>query len=336
MNFFITNREIIIDANGHESIREDGRERASDSLRFGLYHMETRSFELFPEPSQAAESIYEIKSDQRADTLVGSARFFKQLYDELVNPDYAEKNDVLFFVHGFNTDLEGVRGAFERLNRCYCESASSPIRHVIVFTWPGRSPAVPYHYFNDKQDAIHSGEALARGIGKVVLFMKEFLVNAGNPSCQRNIHLMAHSMGHRVLKHMMLELGTNSVRPPELFKEILLMAADIEYSIFERDEAFNNLIEMGKRIHIYYHEKDRVLDISKYTKNLSNRLGRYGRKRNDPNLVDVFDANVSGVNDDLESGFSNDKLNHWYYYTSSEVVTDVIRVLRGDVSNFVA
>ncbi|MFX3625799.1 MAG: hypothetical protein ACN6I4_00400 [bacterium] len=55
---------------------------------------------------------------------------------------------------------------------------------------------------------------------------------------------------------------------------------------------------MGKRVHIYFHRRDRVLDISKYTKNFSNRLGRYGRKRVDQAQIDIFDADVTNTNDD--------------------------------------
>ncbi len=112
------------------------------------------------------------------------------------------------------------------------------------------------------------------------------------------------------------------------------MAADVNYNIFEPNEPFSALIEMGKRVHVYFHEGDRVLDISKYTKNFSNRLGRYGRKKIDPTQIDVIDANVTIVKDDLEPGFGTDKLNHWYYYSSSEVVDDVAEVLSGKKSKF--
>ena len=53
-------------------------------------------------------------------------------------------------------------------------------------------------------------------------------------------------------------------------------------------------------------------------------------------MIDIFDANVSTVVDDLEPGLSNNMLNHWYYYTSAAVVTDVISVLAGNKSNFVS
>jgi esterase/lipase superfamily enzyme len=335
MNFFITNREIEERAHGVEAIRENGREHAGDNLRFGTYEIASRTFTLFPEPTSATDTFYGSLAARPADELAGSARFFKTLYDELRRPD-ALRNDVLFFIHGFNTDLDGVRAAFERLHRCYVQPPSSPVAHLVVFTWPGRSPKVPYHYFDDRKDAIRSGEAFARGMEKVIRFFREFLSDGQNEPCGRNIHLMVHSMGTRVLKHMMLKLRACRTPLPELFGEILLMAADIEFDIFEPGRPFDSLISLGRRVHVYFHERDRVLDISKYTKNFSNRLGRYGRKKIDPTQVDVLDANVTGVQDDLDPNLGSDALNHWYYYSSSEVVNDVIRVMTdGNESRFV-
>jgi esterase/lipase superfamily enzyme len=336
MNFFITNREIITKA-GVESIREDGKEHAGDNLRFGTYDVASKKFTLFPEPSKEEDTTYQNLAKKSIAELKGSGKFFRLLYDELikVNADgkKAAKNDVLFFIHGFNTDLKGVRSAFKTLTERYINDPKSPIGHLVIFTWPGKSPDIPYHYFDDKKDAIRSGEVFARAMEKVIHFFKEFLLNAGNEPCNRNIHFMVHSMGHRVVKHMMLELTNKGIAYPDLFKEILLMAADIEYDIFEPNIAFNSLIDLGKRIHVYFHHNDRVLDISKFTKNFSNRLGRYGRKRIDPLMVDIFDADVTAIKEDqgdLEEKF----LNHWYYYSSTDVVNDVINVLNGGTSGF--
>jgi esterase/lipase superfamily enzyme len=129
-------------------------------------------------------------------------------------------------------------------------------------------------------------------------------------------------------------LHANGTPLPEIFNEVLLMAADIEYDIFERDEAFNSLIDLGSRVHVYFNGQDRVLDISKYTKNFSNRLGRYGRKRIDPTLAHVVDAETTGVTEDRDAHLEEKLLNHWYYYTSTEVITDVIEVLNGRESHF--
>jgi esterase/lipase superfamily enzyme len=332
MDFFITNREIIKDAEA-EYIRADGLEHAGDNLRFGQYDNLSDTFILYEEPQTDADITYSDINTGPKEQLKGSAHFFRELYDQLCK-DSGPKNDVLFFIHGFNTDLEGVRDNFKMLRRLYAEDPESPINHIIIFTWPGRCPVVPVHYFDDMKDAIRSGETLARGMQKVIRFFKEFLVNAGNIPCERKIHFMAHSMGHRVLKHMMLELKTNRTPLPDLFGEILLMAADIEYDIFELNDVFPHLIDLGKRVHVYFHHNDKVLDISKYTKNFSNRLGRYGRKRIDPLQVDVIDVNVTSIKEDINTNLKVSLLNHWYYYTSSEVVEDVINIMNGKKSAF--
>jgi esterase/lipase superfamily enzyme len=335
MNFFITNREIITDANGNESIRPDGKENAGDDLRFGTYDIATRAFTLFPEPKNLEEIVYQNLAKKNVDELKGSAKFFKIIYDQMVNAsaENATVNDALFFIHGFNTDLNGVRSAFKTLNECYV-NANSPIKHIIIFTWPGMHPKIPLHYWNDEKDAERSGATLARGIEKVTRFFREFFVNTRNPVCKCNIHFMVHSMGHRVLKHMILELKNRQLLMPEMFGQIVLMAADIEYDIFEKEKPYNVLLDFGHRVHIYFHLHDRVLDISKFTKNFTNRLGRYGRKRMDNTLPDVFDADVSKVKEDKDPDIQEKLLNHWYYYTSTEVIADVIEVLKGNPSKF--
>jgi esterase/lipase superfamily enzyme len=336
VNFFITNREIIPNQNGTESIREDGKENAGDNLRFGTYDIESKQFTLFPEPDNTEDIVYENLAEKNTDDLKGSAKFFKVVYDQLAAPadTNAAGNDALFFIHGFNTDLNGVRNAFKTLNDCYVNGAASPVKHIIIFTWPSMRPKIPLHYWNDEKDAERSGQALARGMEKVIRFFKEFLVNAKNAACNCKIHFMVHSMGHRVLKHMILELQSKNLLIPELFGQILLMAADIEYDIFEKEKAFNPLLDLGSRVHVYFKDNDRVLDIAKFTKNFTNRLGRYGRKRIDITLADVFDADVTTVVEDRDADFEERLLNHWYYYTSTEVIADVIDVLNGKISKF--
>ena len=328
LNYFITNREIIIQ-NGVESIRADGYEHPGDNLRFGSYDLDTRNFHLFKEPLEKIELDYEKISQTDPANLTGSSRFFKELYHILSSPQ--DGGDVLFFIHGFNTDLEGVKDTFQILNDQYVNQPGSPIKHVVQFTWPGKSPDIPLHYHDDKKDAIRSGESLARVIKKYIEFLRDFIHKSRNNVCGKKIHLMVHSMGHRVLKHLMADLQ----EVPELFGEIILLAADIEYDIFDRGNPFYDLIQLGSRIHIYYHEDDRVLGISTYTKNFSNRLGQYGRKHMESGLRDVFDADVSDTSDDPDAGIRSDLLNHWYYYSSKQVVEDIRNVLNGTaVSRF--
>ena len=338
MFLFVTNREIIT-VNKAESIREDGGENAGDNLRFGEYDFENARFILYPEPENELELSFSKTADKDNITLKGSVRFFNELYSRLIaeSPKTAsgnDKGDVLFFIHGFNTDLDGVRNAFKNLKESYVDNPDSPVNHIIIFTWPGRSPKIPIHYFDDKKDAMRSGEALARGFKKLINFFRVFLLTDENKACKRKIHLMVHSMGHRVLKHCMIEMQMRNMAVPEVFEEILLMAADIEYDIFEKGEAFDKLIDLGNRIHIYHHHNDYVLGISKYTKNFSNRLGKHGRKNIDAGLQGVYDADVSNTFDDKKPDLMEKSLNHWYYYTSAEVINDVISVMNGNETIF--
>ena len=331
MLYFITNREILGEY-PNETIREDGGEHAGDNLRFGTYDIESRKFELFSEPGDESDLAYSRANAEEATSLKGSTRFFTSMYRHLrdnVKDQVEQRHDVLFFIHGFDTNLDGIRNNFEDLNRRYVLNPDSPIKHIVIFTWPGKSHLLPLHYRNDKKDAIRSGETLARCVKKMMAFFKFFLGKGKHEACGGNIHLMVHSMGNRVLKHMMLELERQGKLLPEMFKEILLMASDVKHDIFEPGQSFHNLTDLGRRVHVYFHENDRVLDISKYTKNFSNRLGRYGRKRIDPTFPNIIDANVTKTDDDPDVSRKADLLNHWYYYSSTEVVKDVIRVLKG-------
>jgi len=321
MNFFITNREIIKPEDGTpEYIREDGKENGGENLRFGSYDLASKDFTLYPEPDKTTDLHYKSLKRKSAQSLKGSAKFFKTLYAELSS---GATTDVLFFIHGFNTDLEGVREAFVNLNQRYMVTGS-PIKHIVMFTWPGRSPDIPLHYKDDAKDAKSSGEALARGFVKVMDFLKEFLAEGNNKPCGQHIHLMVHSMGHRVLKNMLLELERKRLPKPMIFKEILLMAADTHYDVFSK--SYRDLIDLGERIHIYFHNSDEVLWISKYTKNFSNRLGRSGRKIKDPKLAYILEVDCTNTKDDPEYSLKVKKLDHWYYYSSTTVVKDVINV----------
>jgi esterase/lipase superfamily enzyme len=320
-HFFITNREIQV-KNKVEVIRPDGKERAGDNLRFGTYEI-GGDFVLFPEPKTEADLVYrEIEETTDPSTLVGSSRFFKEVYDAMRAEDpNGAQGDTLIFIHGFNTNLDSVKEAFKHLHENYVVPPDSPIRHIIIITWPGQKPILPLHYRNDAKDAERSGEAFARGFEKLIDFFRQFLgpSDAGNQACGRKLHLMAHSMGNRVLKHMVLELLKTRNNLPEVFETINLVAADVEYDIFERDHAFAQLLDLGNKISIYYHVGDNVLDISKYTKNFTNRLGRHGRKRKDQSLTEITDYDCTNFPQDKGDALER-KGDHWYYYTSSTAI----------------
>ncbi len=333
MLLFVTNREIIgsnfkevksgeklIKIPQTEFIREDGEENAGDNLRFGTYDLKAKKFNLFPEPYMEEQMMYSAGNKVNPPAF-GSSAFFHAAYEEFrsTSGKIPGKSDVLFFIHGFNNDLNMVRDSFEKLHKMYVVPKESPIAHIIIFTWPGMNKSIPYHYFDDRKDAVRSGLALYRGMGLFRKFLTSFLVKAGNPDCNTRIHLMAHSMGNRVLKETMLEYERRNKAVPQVFSQIIPVAADVHWDSFDKGEGFDRLTDFGEEVHVVFHRKDRVLDISKLTKNLSNRLGRYGRKRKEMSFNTIFDHDVTDMDED--KGNTLDKLgNHWYYYSSAKIV----------------
>jgi esterase/lipase superfamily enzyme len=135
-------------------------------------------------------------------------RMFTELYNEMRAID---AGDLLFFVHGFHTDLEGVLKSVCDLEEKYI-CTESPIKHLVVFTWPAMNKLLRYR--NDARDAELSGFTLAPCYQMLIDFFRVlFLRDHDSPPldpCGKNIHLMAHSMGNRVIESIMLELNRQS------------------------------------------------------------------------------------------------------------------------------
>src|SRR5438128_1751623 len=133
LHYLITNRAILGDATG-EYINIDGGEAAGENLRFGVFdsdvykqtHNSRRSIQLFPDapavPKTASVQTnnvipYDVKNiTDPAKELYGSEKLFFELYKAMSGP---EGGDLLFFVHGFHTDLNGSLQSVSDLEKRY-------------------------------------------------------------------------------------------------------------------------------------------------------------------------------------------------------------------------
>lgn len=308
--YIITNREV-----KNEVIARDGREKAGFGFRVG--ELNNGAITLFKDFTGAD---YLNIQDQREN---GTAKLFIDLYENLIS--YKERADVLFYIHGFDYSLTDEIKHMQQLKKIYLDNSDSPIKHLIYFSWPTKAN---YDYEEDQNDTIISGQLLGRLFGKVRQFYTQKFKMDKQQRCRNRIHLAVHSMGNQVLSHF-VEAVTDSIAFP-LFSEILLLNSDVDWRIFEKEQAFSRLIKFGERIHIYINRSDDALRISRLSKNFHQRLGSRGPSNLDtlpPEtfIVDTTDVNAYNPNISLKER----TLDHWGYLERQAVIGDIINVFLG-------
>lgn len=313
-----------------DSLDETGEFPPSDSLRFGEYDdsIKGKTKRLSIYKDIAPENVSYTNSTVR-DTPKGSQLFFRNLFKEMSAQTKSMGNDTLVFIHGFNVPFSDAISTAKSLAQVYCNGNSS-IKRIVLFTWPSNGKV--FDYRDDYRDAEISGYALGRAMFKLTDFISEFFKGSSdNPSqdqpCRNNIHLMCHSMGAYVLESA-LQMMLQQSEMRTIFKEIILMAPDVNWNALEQPKPLYNITSLCERVHIYYNKHDKALSISETTKNAANRLGKYGPQRstNIPeniSIVDVSDIDIPGLFDKIKSHS---------YFTVPRIVEDVQQVLNGEHS----
>ncbi len=328
-HYIITNREIIenpvnprnyLKVNDKEFLRIDGKELATDSLRFGSYTFKNQTdsgeIEIFK------ESIDVLTAKKVDSGKLPSTKIFGELFKNAAKMD-REQGEILVFIHGYNSDLASSLKSVRKLHKLYVDNPDSPIDKIVLFTWPAMSNLFAYR--DDSRDARQSGYAFGRAFQKCLDFLAQ--IQQKSDDCKQRIHLMAHSRGNFVVESMMAVLNEEDNKPNNLFSDVFLMAADVDYDAIEKPKPMYDLIDICERIHIFHHRRDKALGISETTKNAFRRLGKWGPKNSKLLPDGVVHYEVTHTRDDLERNLIDKLGNHWYYYSSSEVVEMVVDIL---------
>lgn len=208
-------------------------------------------------------------------TVLGSRAMFEDLKTEMDNA-----SDVLIYIHGFNVSWYEAVGAALGLQTVLNATGDKPVV-VVLFSWPSDGKMIPYaSYRSDRADAKISGKPVARGLLK----MRDFLVDLGREKrnlCNRDIHLLCHSMGNYVLQEALQAMQKfNQGKPlPRLFEQVFLCAADVDDDALEPGEPLAKAHQICRNLSIYHNREDNALMISDYTKGQPERLGGNGAAR---------------------------------------------------------
>lgn len=243
---------------------------------------------------------------------IGSQTMFARL------KDCEPGTQVLFYVHGFNSNMEP--DVFEnaitlqaRLNK------PDSLVKVIPIIWPcddDHFAAFIDDYWDDQDAADASGPAFARLLHKFDHWRHD-PVQITNP-CFRKMNILAHSMGNRILSRAFelyaSKLPTASV--PMLFRNIFMVAADLPNEALEHNQPGRFISDAARNVLVYYANDDWAMPASKLAniKHMiaSRRLGMTG-----PESMDKVAKNVYEIDcDEFNNRF--DLKGHHYFLTNKK------------------
>ncbi len=224
------------------------------------------------------------------------------------------------FVHGYNVSFAEAVQSAARLKRNLKPHADGKGVNVVLYSWPSDGKMTPFlAYSSDRRDAAAAGPAFARGFLKLADFLKGL---TSDEECKESVHLVAHSMGNYVLRHAVQEIvRQHPGRPPRVFDQVFMMAADEDDDAFEHEHKLRPLPRLCQRANVYFNNNDLAMAISDKTKGNPDRLGEHGPRvpRGVPGKVTMVDCTP------VASGL----VQHSYFLDTPEVVSDILAVLSG-------
>ncbi len=224
-----------------------------------------------------------------------SREFFAQAQDRLAG---ADARAVLIFVHGYNTTFDDA------------------VRRTAQLAYDLSFPGVPIAYSWPSQGSLGGYLIDETNVEWAVPHLKAFLLQVAAQAEAQTIHLVAHSMGSRVLLAALQQIAQE--QPAESgprFTNLVLLAPDVDADVFRAHLAA--VRKVAARVTLYASAKDKALVWSK----TAHGYPRAGDTKPSPVVaagVDTIDA--SSVDTSLTG--------HSYYADSRSVLFDLFALLR--------
>lgn len=212
----------------------------------------------------------------------------------------AETRKTVLFIHGYNVSF--VDAARRTAQFTYdLRFTGTPI----FYSWPSRAELLGYA--DDEKTVEWS-----------MPHLKDFFSDvARNIAGQDEIIVIAHSMGNRPTSRALAQLFTEQPAVRSRFREIILMAPDIDAQVF-RNELAPKLISASNRVTLYASSNDLALKASSSLHG-GQRLGE-----TKPDIV-----TLPGMESIDASTVPTDLLGHSYYGDSMTVLTDLRKLVEG-------
>jgi esterase/lipase superfamily enzyme len=247
-------------------------------------------FEFRPDPAKHIVLLSVSRFD-------GSAEFLHRLGRAL---NERPERQLLVFIHGFNVSFGG---AIKRTAQIAYDLDFPGI--PIAYTWPSQAKLSAVAYVKDTNAA-----------DVTAAHLRDFLTALATRTGAARIHVIAHSMGNRVLARALADMSVDRSLPHRpIFSEVMLTAPDIDADVMQ--ELASRFVRLGERFTLYASQRDRAL-IAAHEYANSRRAGEGGANILVLPHIDSIDA--SRVDTDL--------VGHSYYADNRSILSDMFYLLR--------
>ena len=202
----------------------------------------------------------------------------------------AEQDEALVYIHGYNVSFGGALRLTAQI-ATDIEFKGIPI----TYSWPSYSKTL--RYLGDEANIKH---------GQV--FFDEFLEMIVTELKVSKVHLLAHSMGNRLLTQGMANLSTNV--EVEKLGQCIFASPDVDKGVFA--QRAKKYAGKADRYTLYINESDLALELSQFL----HGFARAGERDDDPLVVDPVDT-IDATN--IEGSF----LGHSFYQQNRTVLGDI-------------
>ena len=195
-----------------------------------------------------------------------------ELLNVMVHSIESQENDLLIFIHGFDNSFEdaALRIAQLRLDSHFPGQA-------LLWSWASLGEPDKASYDSDEDRAV-------RAIPLFAAFLRRLASERSRQPNPGDIHLIAHSMGNRVLLGVLNELAADpAFAGTQPLGHIVFAAADEEAATLQLE--VQNTSRLSRSRTLYYCMDDWALRISQGFHQNVNRAGQVGRVDNHANQI---------------------------------------------------
>jgi len=211
------------------------------------------------------------------------------------------RKQAFIFVHGYNVTFADAAKRTAQIH-ADLEFAGAPI----LYSWPSRGTLKGYAYDSERV------KATRKRFG-------DFVLDVWNRTGANEIHVVAHSMGNRVVAAALESINLDAaINPKPPFNQIVLAAPDLDIDDFSI--AISRMQGLGKRLTLYASSRDKAIRASKKFLFKLRRAGEGGRNLVVLNGLDSIDASL----------VDTDFLAHSYIADSGRLLGDLHALVNGN------